>query len=70
MTTLAALQLGLALLPLVTTGVTEFLKWLQSLRMALQQSGEWTSEQEETYRAALFSRLGDPAYAPDPGAQG
>lgn len=67
MTTLAALQLALALLPLVTTGLTQFIQFIDSLRLALQQSGEWTEAQELDYRRALFAKLGDPAYAPDPG---
>jgi hypothetical protein len=67
MTTLAALQLALALLPLVTTGLTQFIQFIDSLRLALQQSGEWTEAQEQDYRRALFAKLGDPAYAPDPG---
>ena len=67
MTPLAALQLALALLPLITTGVNQFIQFIGSLRSALQQSGEWTEAQEQEYRRALFAKLGDPAYAPDPG---
>lgn len=67
MQTAAILQLALQLLPLVQTGVGEFLAWIQSLRHTLQQSGEWTDEQEASYRAALFAKTADPAYQPDQG---
>lgn len=60
------LQLALAILPLVQTGVTEFIKWLNTLRTAVQQTGEWTDEQETAFRAALFAKTGDLAYGPDP----
>ncbi len=61
-----AIQLGLALLPLVETGVTEFIAWIASLRSAALQSGEWTDQMEADYRASLFARTKDPAYQPDP----
>lgn len=62
----AILQLALALLPLVQTGVTEFIAWISSLRTTLQQDDEWTDEQEAAYRAALWAKTQDPAYQPDP----
>lgn len=62
----AILQVALALLPLVQVGVTEFIAWLHTLRTAVQQTGEWTEEQEEAFRAALFAKTNDPAYQPDP----
>lgn len=65
MNTTAALQLGLALLPLVQAGVGEFIQWLAALRTALQQTGEWSPEQEAGYRQALLAKTGDPAYQPD-----
>lgn len=66
MTTAAIIQLALALLPLVQTGVPQFIAWIESLKSSAQQTGEWTDEQEAAYRAALFAKTGDPAYAPDP----
>jgi len=60
------IQLALALLPTVTTGIKEFIAWIDSLKGAAQQSGEWTADQEAAYRAALFAKTNDPAYAPDP----
>jgi len=65
MGTAAAIQLALALLPMVQTGVTEFIAWINSLRAAAQQAGEWTPEQEAAYRAALLAKNNDPAYKPD-----
>jgi hypothetical protein len=62
----AAIQLGLALLPLVETGVTEFIAWIASLRAAALQTGEWTDEQEAAFRASLYAKTKDPAYIPDP----
>lgn len=66
MNTTAALQLGLALLPIVNTGLTEFMRWLHSIRLTLQQSGEWTEGEEAAWRSALYAKTGDPAYLPDP----
>lgn len=64
----AILQLLLLLLPSVETGVTELIAWINSIRNSLKQSGEWTDAQEAAYRAALFAKTQDPAYAPDPPA--
>jgi hypothetical protein len=65
MTTAVIIQLALALLPLIQTGVPEFIAWIQSLRSTAQQTGEWTVDQETAYRAALLAKTGDPAYQPD-----
>lgn len=65
MTTSQILQLALSLLPMVQTGVTEFVGWIHSLRSAAQQSGEWDDAQEAAFRAALFAKTNDPSYAPD-----
>lgn len=62
----AAIQLALALLPLIQTGVTEFVAWINALKASLQQAGEWTPEQDAAYRAALLAKGLDPAYKPDP----
>lgn len=59
-------ELALALLPLVTTGVQEFIEWINSLRTAAKQADEWTDEQEAAYRRALYAKTGDLAYGPDP----
>ena len=60
------LQLALAILPLVENSVTEFIAWVTALRSSAMQSDEWTPEQETAFRAALFAKTNDPAYAPDP----
>jgi len=57
----------IAALPMIQTGVTEFIAWLETLRSAAKQAGEWTDEQDAAYLAALRAKLGDPAYQPDPG---
>ena len=65
MTTSQILQLAISLLPMVQTGVTEFVGWIHSLRSAAQQAGEWSDAQETAFRSALFAKTNDPAYAPD-----
>ena len=59
------IALALQILPLITTGVPEFIAFINALRGAAQQSGVWTDAQEATYRAALFAKANDPAYQPD-----
>lgn len=66
MSTAAIIALAIQILPLVQTGVPQFIAWINSLKASLQQAGEWTAEQEATYRAALLAKTGDPAYQPDP----
>ncbi len=61
----AIIQLALAILPLVQVAVPEFIAWINSLKIASQQVGEWTDEQETAFRNALFAKTNDPAYAPD-----
>lgn len=63
----AILQIALAALPLIQTGVPQFVAWLQSLRSAAKQAGEWTDAQEQQFRTALVLKAqSDPAYKPDP----
>jgi hypothetical protein len=59
------MQLALAILPLVETGVTNFVAWINAMRTAALQAGEWTPDQEAAYRAALYAKTGDPAYQVD-----
>lgn len=66
MQAVALIQVFLALLPLVTTGVGELITFINALRGAAQQAGEWTPEQEDAYRRALYAKTGDLAYGPDP----
>jgi hypothetical protein len=60
------IQIGLQVLPLVTTGVTEFIAWLEALRTNLRQSGEWTAEQDADFTAKLAAKENDPRYQQDP----
>jgi hypothetical protein len=60
------IQLMLALLPLIQVGIPELIAFINSLKAAAQQAGEWTAEQEAAYRAALFAKTNDPAYMLDP----
>jgi len=64
MTALALAQIAIQLLPTVTTGVEELIAFINTIRSAAQQSGEWTPAHEDAYRASLFATTKDPAYAP------
>jgi hypothetical protein len=66
MTPAIAFQLAIALLPLVETGVQEFIAWIESLKSTLQQTDEWTNDQDVAFKLALLAKTGDPAYKPDP----
>lgn len=64
------LQIALAFLPVINTGVNEFIAWLTTVRAAARQSGEWTPEQDAAFEAAIAAKKNDPAYLPDPPEQG
>ena len=64
-TALALVQILLPLLPSIETGAVQLWNFINSVRSAAQQSGEWTSEIEAAYRAALQATSTDPAYQPD-----
>lgn len=66
MTAATLIPIIIAALPAITTGVTELIAWMGTLKAAAQQAGEWTDAQDTAYRAALFAKTTDPAYAPDP----
>ncbi len=59
------IQIALALLPLVQTGVAEFVNWINALRTIAQQDDEWTAAQEETWRDALIDKGFPPEDLPD-----
>ena len=61
----ALAQLAIVMLPLIETGVSQFIAWITELRTAVQQSGEWTAAQEAAFRAALLAKTGDAAYGPE-----
>lgn len=58
-------QLAIAALPYVTAGVEDLIKFIEAQRGAAQAAGEWTDEIEASFRAAVFAKTNDPAYAPD-----
>lgn len=68
MTAAQIAQLAISLLPLVQTGVTEFVAWLETLRTAARQTAEWTPDQDAAFTSALYAKTNDPRYQPDPPA--
>jgi hypothetical protein len=62
----AILQIAMILLPMIQTGIPQLIAWMESLRSAAKQAGEWSDAQDKAYRAALLAKTGDPAYAQDP----
>lgn len=64
MTELALAQIAIQLLPTVTTGVSELITFINRVRTATQQTGEWPASTEAAYRASIFATTKDPAYAP------
>jgi hypothetical protein len=60
------LQTVLAILPYAQTGVEKLIGFVQAVRKAMQQSGEWTPQLETDYRAALWAKTGKKQYQPDP----
>lgn len=65
MSTAALIQLGLLLLPKVEVGVQQFVAWINSLRTAAKQSGEWTDDMEAIWRAGLLQQDLTPEEIPD-----
>lgn len=64
---LSLLPVVLQYLPTITTGVEHLWAWVESVRTAAQQSGEWTDAMESNYRATLIATGRDKAYQPDKG---
>ena len=65
MGTTAAIALAIQLLPLIQTGVVQFIAYIEALKSAAQQSGEWTPAMDASWRSALFAKTNDPKYQPD-----
>jgi hypothetical protein len=63
---LALLPIILQYLPQVTVGVEQLIAWINSIRSAASQTGEWTDVLEAQYRASLLATVNDPAWQPDP----
>lgn len=66
MGTAQLIQLGLALLPMVTSEVEAFINWLERLRTSARQTAEWTPEQDAAFDAAILAKRNAPEYQPDP----
>lgn len=55
MTAAAALQLALVLLPKITIGVDNFIRWIRALRAEAERTGEMTPELRAQFRAGLLA---------------
>lgn len=55
----------LAAIPITTTAITATIKWIESIRAAAQQSGEWTPEAEAALAAWAIKTLTDPKWLTD-----
>ena len=60
----ALLQIALGFLPMIQVGVEDFITWLETLRAAAKQDGEWTAEHDDAFVAAVLAKKNDPAYQP------
>ena len=69
MTAIAIAQIVIQLLPGLETGVTEAIAFINSIRGAAQQSGDWTPAMEAAFEQALIDTGTAPAYQPDPPAK-
>ncbi len=49
-------------LPTVEVGVEHLVAYIQSVRAASKQSGEWTPDHETQFLNALVAHVTDPAY--------
>lgn len=65
MTAIALAQIAIQLAPIVETGAAQLWGFINSVRAAAAQTGEWTPEIEAAYRASLQATHRDPAYQPD-----
>lgn len=61
---LALVPLIIQLLPTITVGAEKLVAWIQQIRSAAQQTGEWTDDLEKQYQASLILTASDPAYKP------
>lgn len=55
----------LAAIPIATQAITATIKWIESIRAAAQQSGEWTPEAENAFVAWMANTLSDPKWMTD-----
>jgi hypothetical protein len=59
------MQALLALLPGIISGIPAVIKWITDIRMAAQQTGEWTLEIETQFQAMLAATNSQPQWQPD-----
>lgn len=55
----------LAAIPITQTAIIATVNWINSIRTAAQQSGEWTPEAEAAFAAWAISTLTDPKWLTD-----
>lgn len=55
----------LASLPVVIQSVTALINWINTVRAAAQQTGDWTPGLEAQHQAMLLATKTDPAWQPD-----
>lgn len=65
MSTAAIIELALVLLPKIEVGITEFVRWINTLRSVAKQNMDWTPEQEAAWRNALLNAGLSPEELPD-----
>lgn len=61
---LALLPQLLPLLPTMGAAAGDFIAWVRAIRLAAQQTGEWTPELEAQFLEGIESRSNDPAWRP------
>jgi len=62
---LAIVQIIIPLIPKVEGEVSSLVNWISSIRTAAKQTGQWSDEMEQNFRASVIAAgLADPAYKP------
>ncbi|MGB7767439.1 MAG: hypothetical protein WBN22_01100 [Verrucomicrobiia bacterium] len=65
---LAIAQIIIPLLPTLGGDVVSLIDWINSIRSAAQQTGEWTPAMDQAFHQALVAAGQTPAWTPDPAA--
>lgn len=65
-TAVALIQVLGPLLPLLTGDISKLIAWIESVRAAAQQTGEWTADAESAYQQSILLRASAPEQQPDP----
>jgi hypothetical protein len=62
---LAIIQVLIPLLPQIGGDIAALVRWMSSIRTAAKQTGEWTDELDQKFRAAVIAAgHEDPAWQP------